>query len=880
MSSAGLVALLNEKSCAEYALKALHEQVDQHWSELANHLPLLESMYLSNKVDQLALLISKIYFFLNVPDLSLQYALNASLYENSLFIQSIIQNAVTTFIASPSNKVDPLLTTMIDKIIADAFKNGHIDLVVSLAVQSTNLPLLKKCINESKDASVLDVIYTTILTINEFEFRNTVLKLIVSHFIKSNQFFSAVQCFVYLNDADGLSGLLNELTTSHPLIAYQIGFDLHNQASQSLLKAILTHIQNTHLESILTGTKSTMLYLEFMYRNNKGDVLLLTNINQHLDNRSSIHHTALSICNAFMFCGTTYDQFLRDNLEWLSRASYWSKFTATAALGVIHKGQVDSLKILDSYIPMDQVSTQPYSESGALYALGLIHVGTIPNHKITTLLNAHINSTDPVLSHGACLGLGLTLLASQHNESYEALKAVLYSDSSIAGQAAAVSIGLVMIGSHATTILNELMQYAKDTQHESIKRGISIGIALLLYNKGVEALDTIAILLNNPLPILRQAGCNALAMAFCGTSNNKAIQSLLHVAVSDVNDDVRRHSVIALGFVLYNNFQGALSTISLLINSYNPHVRYGSCIALGIIYHGTHHTEALTLLKPLVKDSVDFVRQGALIANGMLVMMHLHADYTTNMNKIIADKRESSIVKLGALMGFGIAEGGGRNCDLQLMNNNHLQMNAIVGVLIWTQYWYWYPYSLTLSMAITPSCFIGLNEALNIPKMQDGLICHASPSVYQYPPCLKPQKQTTISKTTAMLSVSIKTKERQLRRESELKTPISATADVEMTDVAVSPEKETQEPEEYLMSNMTRITQEQSKKVGVVENGKYKLVKGGHLMGIMMMELAGEGEEEVLELKAQLLSRAFEMTDSSKERPVPEDIENPFVMQE
>ena len=38
-----------------------------------------------------------------------------------------------------------------------------------------------------------------------------------------------------------------------------------------------------------------------------------------------------------MHCGTTSDTFLRNNLEWLARATNWAKFTATASLGVIHK---------------------------------------------------------------------------------------------------------------------------------------------------------------------------------------------------------------------------------------------------------------------------------------------------------------------------------------------------------------------------------------------------------------------------------------------------------------------------------------------------------------------------------------------------------------
>ena len=52
-------------------------------------------------------------------------------------------------------------------------------------------------------------------------------------------------------------------------------------------------------------------------------------------------------------------------------------------------------------------------------------------------------------------------------------------------------------------------------------------------------------------PILRWSGMYTLAMAYCGTANNAAIRKLLHVAVSDVNDDVRRAAVTSLGFLLF-----------------------------------------------------------------------------------------------------------------------------------------------------------------------------------------------------------------------------------------------------------------------------------------------------------------------------------------
>lgn len=76
-------------------------------------------------------------------------------------------------------------------------------------------------------------------------------------------------------------------------------------------------------------------------------------------------------------------------------------------------------------------------------------------------------------------------------------------------------------------------------------------------------------------------------MAYSGTGNNKAIRKLLHVAVSDVNDDVRRASVTAIGFVLSRNYKQVPRVVQLLSESYNPYVRYGATLALGISCAGT-----------------------------------------------------------------------------------------------------------------------------------------------------------------------------------------------------------------------------------------------------------------------------------------------------
>ena len=88
----------------------------------------------------------------------------------------------------------------------------------------------------------------------------------------------------------------------------------------------------------------------------------------------------------------------------------------------------------------------------------------------------------------------------------------------------------------------------------------------------------------------RYGGMFVIGMAYRGTANNAAIQKLLHFAVSDVSDDVRRAAVLCLGFVLLGVPEQCPRIVSLLSQSYNPHVRYGAAMAVGICCSGTGTT--------------------------------------------------------------------------------------------------------------------------------------------------------------------------------------------------------------------------------------------------------------------------------------------------
>jgi 26S proteasome regulatory subunit N2 len=213
--------------------------------------------------------------------------------------------------------------------------------------------------------------------------------------------------------------------------------------------------------------------------------------------------------------------------------------------------------------------------------------------------------------------------------------------------------------------------------------------------------------------------------------------------------------------------------VSLLSESYNPHVRYGAALAVGISCAGTGLNDAISLLEPLTSDVVDFVRQGALIAMAM-VMIQTNESYDPRvgtfrrqLEKIVLDKHEDTMSKMGAILASGILDAGGRNVTIKLKSRSkHDKLTAVVGLAVFTQFWYWYPLTYFISLAFSPTAIIGLNSDLQMPKLE--FLSNAKPSLFDYP---KPTTQQTATATvklpTAILSTYAKAKSRASKKDAE-----------------------------------------------------------------------------------------------------------------
>jgi 26S proteasome regulatory subunit N2 len=229
-----------------------------------------------------------------------------------------------------------------------------------------------------------------------------------------------------------------------------------------------------------------------------------------------------------MHSGTTSDVFLRENLEWLGLASNWSKFSATAGLGVIHKGYFEEgMTILGPYLPQangeSQMAGAAYSEGGALYALGLINAGCGSGRSVEGYLRGALKAAQSeIVQHGAALGLGVSGMGGRNTETYDDLKQTLFTDSAVAGEAAGYAMGLVMLGTADMTSTDEMFTYARETQHEKIIRGLAVGIAFIYYGKQEQADAIIKQLLaekvgRNFLDASYRTNLTCCRILFCGT---------------------------------------------------------------------------------------------------------------------------------------------------------------------------------------------------------------------------------------------------------------------------------------------------------------------------------------------------------------------------
>jgi hypothetical protein len=89
--------------------------------------------------------------------------------------------------------------------------------------------------------------------------------------------------------------------------------------------AALSHLANAR--RVLTGGFTSELSLSFLYKNSNADARIMSNLKRALEERATSRNSVLHNCavtaHGYLNAGTTNDYFLRDNLDWMKKASNW-----------------------------------------------------------------------------------------------------------------------------------------------------------------------------------------------------------------------------------------------------------------------------------------------------------------------------------------------------------------------------------------------------------------------------------------------------------------------------------------------------------------------------------------------------------------------------
>ncbi|KAL3990240.1 Proteasome/cyclosome repeat family protein [Acanthocheilonema viteae] len=710
-ASAFLLALKSEHSSMrekELIIEVLDDWdvLTPTWFEVADYLSVIEGLHEDEHFRQrylAALLASKVAFCLGDYNGALQLALAAedkfqltprspSILvgsQDEQYVNKMIEHALDTYKQAKRNEdeIDPRLEKLINRLFERNMKKRELRYVIGLALDTRRTDMILVAIKATDDQAAL--LTETVAKVLESQmdraFRSIVLDLLFHLFaeLEEPDFVSMCQCLIKLEKPDDVADILQRLVSnkgdSGVLLAYQIAFDLYENASQQFISkieqalidstpidapttsgaatqpmeiitegetesskntAIIAsqasstettianeeaeegksdeHSKDTsssesmeekekqkknnseitkssdgtiidgvsetsnststaantakrmtkeeascaerskikdkvvceRLRSILRGEQTIKHHMQFLIKNNHTDMLILKQIKESV--RTASAHNATVIANGLMHLGTTTDDFLRDNLEWISKATNWNKFNAVASLGLIHKGhEANALKLLDPYLPKGEADQFGFKEGGSLYAYGLIHANHGSAEVIAYLRDQLLKATTSAARHGACLGLGLAAMGTHDEQVFVQLRDCLYQDDAVTGEAAGLAMGLIMVGGMQTEAYQEMVQYVCDTQHDKIQRGLRAGIALLAYGQQEEAEKLIAPLLEHKSnAVLRSTAVCMLAMAYAGSGKADVVRRLLAKVAADPNQDVKRFAVIAIGFVL------------------------------------------------------------------------------------------------------------------------------------------------------------------------------------------------------------------------------------------------------------------------------------------------------------------------------------------
>nr|UXY87913.1 26S proteasome regulatory subunit [Cryptomonas curvata] len=466
---------------------------------------------------------------------------------------------------------------------------------------------------------------------------------------------------------------------------------------------------------ILTSIIFGLLYKEMTFITNRENNKLFTRINSKIFLKVKDLQKWCETCNltkiAFVFLInvlTTNSKNSYSLIDFLYSLEYkkinsWLKFLTGFCFSI---SQGWNLKFFQTFLNLIEKNwLSDYLKGGILFGMGISIKNLIEFRELFIEKYFNILKTGFLLDenkgqmtrNGAYLAIALSTGISIKNELKENFFKTLISNIAMSlktGELSALSFGLYIQNDSSKYVLKNLLKITNIVRNEKTTRFLFFSIALIYKNNKEVATHLFEKLFIHQNPIIRSGVISIYTIAFTGSCNLKITERILESISNDLDDNVKKTSIISLGFLFFSKFSLLEKIVIQFIDHFNPFIRYGVCFAIGISSFGKNSYKAIEFLEKLSNDKIDFVRQGSFIALGLSILNDKNNERKKKVKsffeKKLFDENHTEMSRFGIIIGYALTE---LHTNEIILNNkrNLIEKKEITGLFLFIQYWYWLP---------------------------------------------------------------------------------------------------------------------------------------------------------------------------------------------
>ncbi|CAF0712055.1 unnamed protein product [Brachionus calyciflorus] len=477
-------------------------------------------------------------------------------------------------------------------------------------------------------------------------------------YTKFQQDVLALRCAIQLNDMDLMQNVFYNCQDS--LVRKQLAFLLARQ--QIYWEVDESRVQDIdEIKDIMNNSRLSQNFLnlarelDIMEPKNPEDIYkshLETTRSYQSQVDSARQNLAASFVNGFVNSAFGKDKLMSDDKEanvWIHKNKDHGIMSTTATLGLISLWDVENgLTQIDKYLYSDE----DYVKAGALLACGIVNAG-VQNEcdPALALLSDYVNHKNNSIRISSILGLGIAY-AGKNRQDVISLISNILSDSSANMEVtgvAALSLGLIAIGTAngeiTSTLMQTLLERSEQELKETFSKFLALAIGLIYMGKGEQVDVIIESLKAIPEPLQSFASILVDVCAYAGTGNVLKIQQLLsicseHIEVEPVKDEKEKKdakkedtsnqmtsnlhqavAVLGISLIGMNDEIGAemaLRTFGHLLHYGEPVIKRAVPLALGLISLSNPKLNILDTLSKFSHDSDPEVAHNSIFALGLV----------------------------------------------------------------------------------------------------------------------------------------------------------------------------------------------------------------------------------------------------------------------